>query len=293
MSAYFPEALIFTEILIRLPLKSLAQFWCVSKSWKAQIDNPKFVRMHYDRTKNSDSAEVRILVGGSHYGSYKLYSIEVHDSLSLDLDEVCSKRAKEIEIPDKLSHIVYDHDDYHGCQILGSCNGLICLGLLLRTAPLALTYMNPLTQKQWALLKFPRRYSEGTCYEYGFGHNEVTDDYMLIVLAGNPPTTVTIYSLKSDSWKRVLDSPFQGMKGTIEQRIGVFAGKALHWVMRDWETMANFIAAFDLQTEKFYPIALPEYPSGSIFWRISLGNLEVVFLSSSIVGLKLLWLSCG
>ncbi|KAL3506451.1 hypothetical protein ACH5RR_031833 [Cinchona calisaya] len=294
MSAYFPEELIFTEILIRLPLKSLAQFRCVSKSWKAQIDNPQFVKMHYDRTKNSDSAEVRILVGGSHRGTYKLYSIDVHGSLCLDLDE-SSEKAKKIEIPRKLRHNVYERDGYYGCQILGSCNGLICLGLLFKTAPLALAFVNPLTQKHWDLPRFPKHCFEGTCYEYGFGYNEVTDDYMMIVLVGNPPTTVTIYSLKSNSWRRVLDSPFQGMKGTIDQRIGVFAGKAVHWVMRDWEPpMANFIAAFDLQTEKFYPIALPKYLSGTVLWRIILGNLggclSVVFHSRFETSVVELWM---
>lgn len=281
MSAYIPQELLFTEVLIRLPLKSLARFRCVSKSWKAQIDNLQFVKTHYKRTKDSDSAEVRILIGGSYCGTYKLFSINIHDILSFDLGEVCG-RTKEIKISRKLKHGIYELHDFYGCQIIGSCYGLICLGLLSGTAPLALTFMNPLTRKKWDLPWFPRHYPGGTSHHYGFGYNEVTDDYILVVLAENPSKDVMIYSLNSNSW-RVLDSPFEGATAFDDQLRGVFTGKALHWVMRDWDSMEIFVVAFDLQTEQFYCMMLPEYPGGSIHWKVCLGSsgggLSAVFIS--------------
>lgn len=281
MSAYIPQELLFTEVLIRLPLKSLARFRCVSKSWKAQIDNLQFVKTHYNRTKDSDSAEVRILIGGSYCGTYKLFSINIHDILSFDLGEVCG-RTKEIKISRKLKHGIYELHDFYGCQIIGSCYGLICLGLLSGTAPLALSFMNPLTRKKWDLPWFPRHYPGGTSHHYGFGYNEVTDDYILVVLAENPSKDVMIYSLNSNSW-RVLDSPFEGATAFDDQLRGVFTGRALHWVMRHWDSMEIFVVAFDLQTEQFYCMMLPEYPGGSIHWKVCLGSsgggLSAVFIS--------------
>ncbi|XP_027152005.1 F-box/kelch-repeat protein At3g06240-like [Coffea eugenioides] len=82
---------------------------------------------------------------------------------------------------------------------------------------------------------------------------------MLVVLVENPSIEVMIYNLNSNSWK-VLDSPFEGATAFDDQVRGVFIGKALHWVMRDWNFMDVFVVAFDLQTEQFYSMLLPKYP---------------------------------
>jgi F-box interacting protein len=41
-----PEELLFSEVLARLPVKSLARFRCVCRSWRAGIADPAFVRRH-------------------------------------------------------------------------------------------------------------------------------------------------------------------------------------------------------------------------------------------------------
>jgi hypothetical protein len=41
-----PEELLFSDVLARLPVKYLARFRCVCRSWRAGIADPAFVRRH-------------------------------------------------------------------------------------------------------------------------------------------------------------------------------------------------------------------------------------------------------
>jgi F-box interacting protein len=45
-TAELPEELVLDEILIRLPVKSLLRFKCVSKAWRTEISDPFFIRSH-------------------------------------------------------------------------------------------------------------------------------------------------------------------------------------------------------------------------------------------------------
>jgi hypothetical protein len=45
-TAELPEELVLDEILIRLPVKSLLRFKCVSKAWRTAISDPSFIRTH-------------------------------------------------------------------------------------------------------------------------------------------------------------------------------------------------------------------------------------------------------
>ena len=50
--AEFPPEL-WVEILVRLPAKALDRFRCVSKRWRSIIDNPRFINMHLNLSKNN------------------------------------------------------------------------------------------------------------------------------------------------------------------------------------------------------------------------------------------------
>jgi len=43
-----------TEVLVRLPVKSLVRFRCVCKAWCSRITSPDFASLHLDRYQNHD-----------------------------------------------------------------------------------------------------------------------------------------------------------------------------------------------------------------------------------------------
>lgn len=272
MSDYIPEELIFEEVLTRLPVKSLGRFRCVSKSWCAQINSPQFIKLHYNRRKKSNSCEVKIVVGGNDYVNYKLHSI--------DLEKIFENNAKEqIKLPPKLRKWHFNF----GCEILGSSNGLVCIGLLAATAPETIIILNPFTKKRWILPSFTV-YSYAQVkearFEYGFGYDEASDDYKLVVMAQfrisktGSTYEIVVYSLKSNSWRKVGDSLFQGSTIISNERNAVLVGNSLHWIMEDDESRVSFIAAFDLSTEQFFNLPVPEYGGDHIHMEVTLGSLN-------------------
>uniref|UniRef100_A0ACD5UL81 Uncharacterized protein n=1 Tax=Avena sativa TaxID=4498 RepID=A0ACD5UL81_AVESA len=56
-----PEELVL-EILIRLPVKSLRRFKCVSKAWRATISDPSFIRSHLQRSASSWEQNPSLLI---------------------------------------------------------------------------------------------------------------------------------------------------------------------------------------------------------------------------------------
>lgn len=100
-----------TEILLRLPVKSLLQFRSVSKSWLNLISSSEFIKFHLDLSANNkDNSHHRLMYNHNFKeGSLKslLYESDV------------------IEAPHDLNYPMKDHQ--RPFQIVGSANGLICL----------------------------------------------------------------------------------------------------------------------------------------------------------------------
>ncbi|KAL9227164.1 hypothetical protein vseg_002889 [Gypsophila vaccaria] len=59
--ANIPEEVMHLCILPRLPVKSLVRFTCVSKSWRAVINSPEFVRLHHHHTLSSHKNRLLIV----------------------------------------------------------------------------------------------------------------------------------------------------------------------------------------------------------------------------------------
>ena len=140
---------------------------------------------------------------------------------SIYLDEICDNAAKKhIQLPSDPS------DDswlvhLQRYKILGTCNGLLCLGHYSAACSLSgIIFLNPLTEKQWRLPLPPfRPKGEGYFYQYGFGYDEASDQYKLVVLDEIGSSNcgrdnikshdVLLHSLKSSSWKKLaIDQAF-------------------------------------------------------------------------------------
>ncbi|KAH0688825.1 hypothetical protein KY285_015982 [Solanum tuberosum] len=198
---------LITEILSRLPVKSLLQFKCVSKSWLALISGQEFIKTHLSLlAKNEDYNE--------DYNHHKLmwrscYNFKVCSIRSLLCGSVVE--ASDWEFPCKSFNIV------------GSVNGLICL----TDGAKELILWNPTISKykklpasKFTILKKkklpasrPRLKNTYIFFKYGFGYDECRDDYKVVGIFCRyknrllDDTQVKIYSLSSDSWRSKDDFP--------------------------------------------------------------------------------------
>ncbi|KAK0591644.1 hypothetical protein LWI29_005443 [Acer saccharum] len=222
VTASLPPELI-VDILLRLPVKSLCRFRCVSKSWIALITHSRFVKLHLARSKSQ-----RLIIS---YGS--LYSIDL-ESLSKNDDNVV---ALEIDFPKRELN-----PDPDPLMCICSCNGLLCI----LNAPNDLLLYNPSTRECKVIPEYASRNIYDPPTLHGFGYAESIDDYKFVKL-DQPGNIVEIYSLRKDCWTSVQnDFRFSGnfYKG------GFPLNGAIHWVITTFEGSV-LIGAFDLVEEKF------------------------------------------
>ncbi|KAJ6371607.1 hypothetical protein OIU77_002006 [Salix suchowensis] len=159
---------IISDILSRLPVKSLVRFKCVSKTWCSLISHPGFAKEHLKRAKEDTNAN-----------HYKIFlSADPH----LSIDPEAFFDADENLLTAQLNFPASYSDRNSRIEILGSCNGLVC-GLSHRN-PLIYIW-NPSTRESRELaipssreLAIPGS-SEDSAF-YGFGYDVKLDDYKIV-----------------------------------------------------------------------------------------------------------------
>nr|AAT39293.1 Putative F-box-like protein, identical [Solanum demissum] len=186
-----PDELI-TEILLRLPIKSLSKFMCVSKSWLQLISSPAFVKNHIKLTAN-----------GKGYIYHRLIFRNTNDDFKFcPLPSLFTKQQLIEELFDIVSPIERTTLSTH---IVGSVNGLICAAHVRQRE----AYIwNPTITKSKELPKSRSNLcSDGI--KCGFGYDESHDDYKVVFINypshHNHRSVVNIYSLRTNSWTTLHD----------------------------------------------------------------------------------------
>ncbi|XP_059291388.1 F-box/kelch-repeat protein At3g23880-like [Lycium ferocissimum] len=229
-----PQELI-TAILVRLPVKYLLQYKCVSKDWFSLISSPYFVKTHLSFSVKNCTHH-RLLLKFKHNLKHCSVSSLFYESdiKALDLDYPIETSCNFV-------------------RIVGSVNGLICL----RVEFNGLVLWNPSTRKfkKVANLMSIRTYKYPVKVKYGFGYDEVHDDYKVVSIffdSNNRYVDAKIYSLMSDSW-RTLDD-FQGR--VFPRHSSKLVNGKLHLVTDDdgWGIMS-----VDLVDEKCRKMEQPFY----------------------------------
>ncbi|XP_059646515.1 F-box protein CPR1-like [Cornus florida] len=220
------------DILSRLPVKSLLRFRCASKPWCALIDSPDFIKSHLNRSIETNTNRSII------FGVEDLYSIDLN---SLD-------NAVELDNPMK-------NDE--GTSLVVSFDGLV---VLCKNIYEDVTLWNPSTRKHRKLPVSKVRFPPGfriIVIVFGLGYDSVNDDYKLVRMAqfegkdyDSFDSEVEIYSVKSNTWRRVQDFPYYF---PLQGSPGVTFNGAVHWVVtrKPKSDTANLIAAFDLGLEEY------------------------------------------
>ncbi|XP_073131647.1 F-box/kelch-repeat protein At3g23880-like [Henckelia pumila] len=250
---------ILVEILAKLPVKSLLRFRCVSRSWLELISSQHFIKAHLNSSRQDlNLSNYKIMLSIREFPTYDLK----YCPLNFLLHEPWSTDASSIDYPKSSSVCV-----------VGSCNGLICLVINEKD----LFLWNPSTRQSRKLP--PANFNMGRAgspNDHSFGFHESGDDYKVVNILsvfekkGQYKLMAMIYSLKSDSWKRVGD--FKGcllkddFKGrVIEDDSGKFASGKLHWCTAQsrftHEDAAEWdiIISLDIESEVFGVLEQPNY----------------------------------
>ncbi|KFK24289.1 hypothetical protein AALP_AAs62367U000700 [Arabis alpina] len=143
-------------------------------------------------------------------------------------------------------------------KIVGSSNGLVCI---YQKKGGAFLYI-PITgdSKKLPDLDLPEVVDEVRVdFEIlGFGFDVITHDYKVVkfVIRKDGEVYANVYSLKTDSWKRIRDMRYRH----VQYSSSVVLNGAIHWIVKLEEEGENkrVVAAFDLKTQEFRDILLPD-----------------------------------
>ncbi|KAL4570290.1 hypothetical protein LXL04_025942 [Taraxacum kok-saghyz] len=236
---------IITNILYRLPAKSLGRFRCVSKDWLSLISEPQFIKIH----QNTHNRSHLIFVSNLH----PLYSLPIHHH--------------EAESPQEPTKIRFETDNT-SIALHGSCNGLVLLTTHHDFTCFQLVVLNPTTgeflKSQNPVMKSRTDFLEIEIM-YGLGYDSVTDDYKVVIVSYFhnhgiiPPDnmSVHVHSLRTKTWKRITDSPYDHSYGMSLP--GVFVNGFLHWIAKKNSDHLPVIVAFNLADENFSELPSPNF----------------------------------
>ncbi|XP_058202752.1 F-box/kelch-repeat protein At3g06240-like [Rhododendron vialii] len=233
-----------TDILSRLPVESLCRFKCVSPSWKTLISSPCFAKTHLNRTKtlkNPDNLHKKILIMADN-----LYSVDLAHT---------NPTATKLSLPKAEQQLE------HRVRVVNSCDGLV---LVSNRCGSELFLLNPSTRECKKLPVFPCVVDSADYFDenlYGVGYDSSMDDYkVVIVSSASFPRTgasiVAVYSLKTNSWRRIQDTNFY-LKAFTGR---VFVNGCLHGIC--WRDGSNVIVAFNLSDEVAREVPQPAWYCG-------------------------------
>ncbi|KAF3653988.1 hypothetical protein FXO38_15363 [Capsicum annuum] len=91
---------------------------------------------------------------------------------------------------------------------------------------------------------------------YGFGYDELTDDYEVVeIISPRSTCTISIYSVRRKCWKRLSDSP-----KSVDEYCYLVNG-ALHWQAHNRESndLPSSILSINLSTEAYQELNFPQH----------------------------------
>ena len=196
---------LIVEILTFLDVQSLMQMKCVSKSWKTLISDPVFVKMHFKKQS----------IGMTHLAFLSNKFEGSGDCIAAPISRVMESTSNYITFTDPYHQFNYkDAGD-----ILGSCNGLVCMQGCSFTAEYhehTFSFWNPATRtKSEALVSF-RNYAnpQKNICKFVFGYDNSTDTYKMVLLClkmdGKLITTaVKVFTLGDYVWRDIDHFPVE------------------------------------------------------------------------------------
>nr|XP_043626009.1 F-box/kelch-repeat protein At3g06240-like [Erigeron canadensis] len=278
-----------TEILSRLPSKSVGRFRCVSKGWLSLLTQPEFIKTHHRKNRTNHHMFIEADKSTHRYVLYS-HSFVSEDHLPLYIINPTNK------LPFEFIHV----------QFRGSCDGLVLVSQLCYIhAYRDFMLLNPTTRESMQLPQcgyYPRNIGELRCVTNGFGYDSVADDYKVVTLAyfghihddyRNQVIQTVVYSLRSNTWRHLsIDIPFYDCRFTGD---AVYLNGFLLWKGKNKDNL-HLIVAFSLVDESFSEVLVPNFSNDSNFMLsccklVVLGGKLAMFMYEKYIPLKLeVWL---
>ncbi|GJV30431.1 F-box domain containing protein [Tanacetum coccineum] len=255
MSDHIPFE-IQSEIIKRLPVKSLLQFRSVSKQWKSFIDNPKFIKNYHI---NHPHPLHHLLVRYNHVPTYT----------SIIDDNTFPGQKFPLTAPEPLKLLRH-------AKPLGSVDGLVCFYGWYKDLKKRVVLWNPSVRKCVGIPIPNVLYSPKGYTRIAFGVCPDTNDPKLVKIdVVKTPSIcweVQVFTLSSCVWKTVYTgAPFKSCDLVWDH---VFIDGFIYW-----RSSGSFIISFDLKSDKFGEVCFPDRLAIPSFVRVakvneSLGLLE-------------------
>ncbi|CAH9094757.1 unnamed protein product [Cuscuta epithymum] len=238
---------IISDILKRLPVKSLIRFQSVCNLWKNLIKSPSFIASHLDHS-------------GREYPSFisrcghTVSGISFHSFLDRDM------QLRRVQ-----NHTLFYSIKYP--RIVGSCNGLLCVQDKTPGSFMSPLYLcNPAISE---VIQVPRsRPSMDLCYlsSVGFAFSPTINDYKIVipyVKQSDMEFGFEAYSVTTNSWKNIGMGSFKGIRHCTD---GITLNGSMFWIASQrglaiHEREYNVILSLDLAMDELRLILLP--PSSS------------------------------
>ncbi|KAK9684511.1 hypothetical protein RND81_10G215000 [Saponaria officinalis] len=247
---FLPSEIITDEIFPKLPAKSLVRFKCVSKFYNTLISSPEFIEIHLRQSLSSDSNRLLIV---SKENNPNLYSFDIDSPNS-------STTASTIALPKTLGGWLEGN-----VSIIGSFNGLICVGLTLYEGEPHESSIQVLINPSTGLFReipYNSLSVEGEFrVSFGFGYDDVNHDYKIVRVTENAMhycpyagydlinREVTVYSLNQNKWKLVEFVRRPKASLDLFQKGLFMRNHLLHWVF--WDSFTYHIYCFDTRSDKW------------------------------------------
>ncbi|TQE06295.1 hypothetical protein C1H46_008064 [Malus baccata] len=261
---------LFFEILARLPVKSMLRSTCVYKSWNALISSPSFVNAHLDWNAKKSA-------GG--YGGYLLISTSNAKCLSLFSAQTYIK-CLDFKLPRDLISSSF--------SVFSSCSGLLCISDA--TFDSCMYLWNPSIRKMKKLPKCLIYCTQFAITTLGFGFNRGENDYKVvrIVKTGCAESIckAEVYSVRLDSWRRIRSFvPLVSHNAYLQDKNACLNG-VVYWIVEDFSPRCYSILSFDLRSESFQTMTLPERLVSVINTTSNAISIQVLKKSLSLLHLR-------
>ncbi|KZV48896.1 F-box/kelch-repeat protein-like [Dorcoceras hygrometricum] len=253
---------IITNILSRLPWRTIIGCKRVCKKWNELLSSLEFAKFHL-----SVSTPQVLVLQTDPNGEYLCKFVENEDNFQRHENGFLSDQGLKFDPKAFISSPA----DYR-IEIKGSVDGLLCLQYSSKIDDV-IYVCNPITRQYTSLPRLARILEYVNFTQYGFGVSSITGQYKVIHLFQKSIHRVRqcvitknyqcefydylVYTLGTGYWRRIpRNSPF----GRAHLSFGVYLNGNLHGLVQDSSKSAISISCFDLEDESFKPFCPPPYP---------------------------------